>query len=56
MERVARHLAKTDIDAQEVIDSVYVPNYTGTRVVDGERVSKFATYSGRGSLRGWVGQ
>lgn len=53
MERVARHLAKTDIDAREVIDSVYVELY-GTRVVDGERVSKFATYSGRGSLRGWL--
>jgi len=53
MERVARHLAKTDIDAQEVIDSVYVELY-GTRIVDGERVSKFATYSGRGSLRGWL--
>lgn len=53
MERVARHLAKTDIDAQEVIDSVYVELY-GTRVVDGERVSKFATYSGRGSMRGWL--
>ncbi|MEO7658148.1 MAG: hypothetical protein ABIV48_00920, partial [Pyrinomonadaceae bacterium] len=49
MERVARHLAKTDIDAQEVIDSVYVELY-GTRIVDGVRVSKFATYSGRGSL------
>ena len=53
MERVARHLAKTDVDAQEVIDSVYVELY-GTRVVDGERVSKFSTYSGRGSLRGWL--
>ncbi|HEX6124613.1 MAG TPA: hypothetical protein VFZ23_04505 [Pyrinomonadaceae bacterium] len=53
LERVARHLAKTDIDAQEVIDCVYVELY-GTRVVDGARVSKFATYSGRGSLRGWL--
>ena len=53
LERVARHLARTDIDAQEVVDSVYVELY-GTRVVDGERVSKFATYSGRGSLRGWL--
>jgi RNA polymerase sigma factor (sigma-70 family) len=53
MERVARHLARTDIDAQEVIDTVYVELY-GTRVVDGERVSKFATYSGRGTLRGWL--
>lgn len=53
IERLARHLAKTDIDAQEVIDSVYVELY-GTRVVDGARVSKFATYSGRGSIRGWL--
>ena len=53
MERVARHLAKTEVDAQEVIDQVYVELY-GTKVVDGERQSKFATYSGRGSLRGWL--
>lgn len=53
LERVARHLARTDIDAQEVVDTVYVELY-GTRVIDGERVSKFSTYSGRGSLRGWL--
>jgi RNA polymerase sigma-70 factor len=53
LERVARHLASTETDAQDVIDTVYVELY-GTRVVDGERVSKFATYSGRGSVRGWL--
>lgn len=53
LERVARHLAKTEVDAQEVIDQVYVELY-GTRIVDGARVSKFSTYSGRGSLRGWL--
>jgi RNA polymerase sigma-70 factor len=53
LERVARHLASSELNAQEVIDTVYVELY-GTRVVDGERVSKFATYSGRGSLRGWL--
>ena len=53
VERVARHLARTEIDAQEVVDTVYIELY-GTRVVDGERVSKFSTYSGRGSLRGWL--
>ncbi len=53
LERVARHLASTEINAQEVVDTVYVELY-GTRVVDGERVSKFSTYSGRGSLRGWL--
>jgi RNA polymerase sigma-70 factor len=53
LERLARHLAKTEVDAQEVIDCVYVELY-GTRFVDGERVSKFGTYSGRGTLRGWL--
>lgn len=53
LERIARHLASTEGDAQDVTDQVYVELY-GTRVVDGERVSKFSTYSGRGSLRGWL--
>jgi DNA-directed RNA polymerase specialized sigma24 family protein len=50
---VARHLASSESNAQDVVDTVYVELY-GTRVIDGERVSKFATYSGRGSLRGWL--
>jgi RNA polymerase sigma-70 factor len=53
LERVARHLASSEADAEDVIDQVYVELY-GTRVVEGERVSKFSTYSGRGSLRGWL--
>lgn len=53
MERVARHLARTEMDATDIVDTVYEQLY-GTRIVDGERVSKFATYSGRGSLRGWL--
>lgn len=53
LERVSRHLASTDLNAQEVVDQVYVELY-GTRVVDGERVSKFATFSGKGSIRGWL--
>ena len=53
MQRVARHLAKTEMDADEVVDWVYGELY-GTRVVDGERVSKFSTYGGRGSMRGWL--
>ncbi|MEP7148433.1 MAG: hypothetical protein ABI857_06075 [Acidobacteriota bacterium] len=53
LERLSRHLAKTEVDAQEVVDCVYVELY-GTRFVDGERVSKFGTYSGRGSLKGWL--
>jgi RNA polymerase sigma-70 factor len=53
VERVARHLASTETDASEVIDVVYVELY-GTKVVDGMRVSKFASFSGRGSLKGWL--
>lgn len=53
LERVSRHLASSDLNAQEVVDLVYVELY-GTRVVEGERVSKFATYSGKGSIRGWL--
>jgi RNA polymerase sigma-70 factor len=53
IERIARHLASAENDAEEVIDHVYVELY-GTRVVEGERQSKFATYTGRGTLRGWL--
>jgi RNA polymerase sigma-70 factor (ECF subfamily) len=53
IERIARHLASAETDAEEVIDSVYVELY-GTRVVDGVRQSKFTTYTGRGTLRGWL--
>lgn len=53
IERVAQHLASAGTDAEEVMDSVYTELY-GTRVVDGVRHSKFATYTGRGTLRGWL--
>lgn len=53
IERIARHLASIETDAEEVIDSVYVELY-GTRVVSDVRQSKFATYSGRGTLKGWL--
>ena len=53
IERIARHLASAEVHAEEVIDSVYVELF-GTRVVAGVRQSKFATYTGRGTLRGWL--
>jgi RNA polymerase sigma-70 factor len=53
IERIARHLASAETDAEEVIDFVYVELY-GTRVVNDVRQSKFATYTGRGTLRGWL--
>ena len=53
IERIARHLSSAETAAEEVIDSVYVELY-GTRVVADVRQSKFATYSGRGTLKGWL--
>ena len=53
IERIARHLASAETHAEEVIDFVYVELY-GTRVVADVRQSKFATYTGRGTLRGWL--
>jgi len=53
IERWTRHLVRTDADADEVIDAVYVELF-GTKVVDGVRQAKFRTYTGRGSLRGWL--
>src|SRR6266508_4033322 len=53
IERLARHLARTGSDAEEVIDSVYAELF-GTKVVAGVRQSKFKSYTGRGTLRGWL--
>jgi RNA polymerase sigma-70 factor (ECF subfamily) len=53
LERAARHFATADTGADEVLDTVYVELY-GTRVVNDVRQSKFATYTGRGTLRGWL--
>lgn len=53
IERLARHLLSMRADADEVIDHVYAELF-GTRVVDGVRLSKFRTYTGRGSLQGWL--
>lgn len=53
IERWTRHLVRSDADADEVIDAVYVELF-GTKVVAGVRQSKFRTYTGRGSLRGWL--
>jgi RNA polymerase sigma-70 factor len=53
IERLARHLLATRADADEVIDHIYAELF-GTRVVDGVRQSKFRTYTGRGTLQGWL--
>lgn len=53
IERWTRKLMRIDTGADEVIDAVYVELF-GTKVVAGVRQSKLKTYSGRGSLRGWL--
>jgi RNA polymerase sigma-70 factor len=53
IERLAHQLVGRGMDANEVIDSAYVELY-GTKTVDGVRQSKFRTYTGRGTLRGWL--
>ena len=53
IERWASHLVRSGADADEVIDSIYVELF-GTKVVGGVRQSKFRSYTGRGTLRGWL--
>ena len=53
IDRLAYHLVGQRMDANELIDSVYVELY-GTKTTDGVRQSKFRTYTGRGTLRGWL--
>jgi RNA polymerase sigma-70 factor (ECF subfamily) len=53
IERWSRHLVRGDADADEVMDAVYVELF-GTKVTDSIRQSKFRTYTGRGTVRGWL--
>jgi RNA polymerase sigma-70 factor (ECF subfamily) len=50
---IARQITRDDSSGRELADSVYADLY-GTRLRDGERVSKLTSYSGRGSLDGWL--
>src|SRR5947207_4344350 len=50
---VARQITREDSAGRELADSVYADLY-GTRTRDGERVCKLNSYSGRGSLDGWL--
>ena len=50
---VARQITREDSSGRELADSVYAELY-GTKTRDGERVSKLNSYSGRGSLDGWL--
>ncbi|MEO5936582.1 MAG: sigma-70 family RNA polymerase sigma factor [Terriglobales bacterium] len=49
----ARHITREDASARELADSIYGDLF-GTRTQDGKRISKLESYSGRGSLEGWL--
>ena len=49
----AGFIAKEASLARELADSLYADLY-GTAIRDGQRVSKLASYTGRGSLEGWL--
>ena len=49
----ALRIAREDSAARELADSLYADLY-GTTTRDGQRVSKLASYGGRGSLEGWL--
>src|SRR5947207_11979628 len=50
---IAAYIAKESSAARELADSIYADLY-GTSAREGKRISKLASYSGRGSLDGWL--
>ncbi len=50
---IGAYIAKETSAARELADSLYAELY-GTKTREGERVSKLASYTGRGSLEGWL--
>jgi RNA polymerase sigma-70 factor, ECF subfamily len=50
---IAGYIAKEASAARELADSIYADLY-GTNLRDGQRISKLASYTGRGSLEGWL--
>jgi RNA polymerase sigma-70 factor, ECF subfamily len=49
----ALRIAREDSVARDLADSLYAELY-GTTTRDGERISKLASFTGRGSLEGWL--
>jgi len=50
---IAGYITKENSAARELADSIYAELY-GTATRDGQRASKLASYTGRGSLEGWL--
>jgi RNA polymerase sigma-70 factor, ECF subfamily len=51
--QAALRIAREDSAARELADTLYADLY-GTNLRDGQRVSKLGSYTGRGSLEGWL--
>src|ERR1700735_3174942 len=51
--QAALRIAREDSAGRELADSLYAELY-GTTTREGERVSKLASFTGRGSLEGWL--
>ena len=49
----ALRIAREDSAARDLADSLYAELY-GTNIRGGERISKLASFTGRGSLEGWL--
>jgi RNA polymerase sigma-70 factor (ECF subfamily) len=50
---IANYITKESSSGRELADSIYAELY-GTATRDGQRSSKLASYTGRGSLEGWL--
>ncbi len=50
---IAIYITRESSAGRELADSIYADLY-GTSTRDGQRVSKLASYTGRGSLEGWL--
>jgi len=50
---IAGYITRESSAARELADTLYADLY-GTGLRDGQRVSKLASYTGRGSLEGWL--
>jgi RNA polymerase sigma-70 factor, ECF subfamily len=49
----AHSIVQGDANSRELADSLYADLY-GTRAADGRRISKLTSFTGRGSLEGWL--
>jgi RNA polymerase sigma-70 factor (ECF subfamily) len=54
LRNAARAIAKDEMKARELADSLYMELFGTRPAAQGGRISKLASYTGRGSLEGWL--